>query len=388
MNSHFKSALSKVKAEDELILKTKAMLDQAKAKKRPVAMVSRRAFVTRKTLAMACSIVIVVGMSIWGYNVYQTPVAYVSLDINPSIELGLNTFNTVIAATSFNADGQKVMADENVVGSGLDQAIDTLVGSASEHGFIAKDGSTVISVTSESDNKIVGEKIQSIAENGARVALNRKKDLAAIYLENIPLQNHFDARGQGISPGKLNLIHKVQKLDSKVTVDQFKDSKVVEIMNAYLTKMKNKRANHPNGNAGNPGTNNPGTVVTPEPGASSVVDGVANATTNPGVTNAGAATTIERAVKVVRINKKIRIKQNKLNHNGGHPGPNVNPTPTPGPIATPIPRPTWRPRPTLEPGTTPPPRSRPIMPPRRIVPRPGMAGNGGQAGSESDQVIR
>ncbi len=365
MNSHFKSALSKVKAEDELILKTKAMLEQAKAKKRPVALLVRRAFVTRKSLAMACSIVIVVGLSIFGYNVYQTPVAYVSLDINPSIELGLNTFNTVIAATSFNADGQKVLADENVVGSGLDQAIDALVGSASEHGFIAKDGSTVISVTSESDNIIVGEKIQSIAENGARVALNRKKDLAAIYLENIPLQKHFDARGQGISPGKLNLIHKIQMLDSKVTVDQFKDSKVVEIMNAYVAMTKDKRGNHPDGNTGKPGTNNPGAAVTPGPGSSSGGDGVANATANPGVTSAGAATTIERAVKVVKINKKIRIKQNKLNPNGGHPKPVVNPTPTPGPIATQMPRPTYRPRPTLEPGATPMPRPRPTMPPPR-----------------------
>ena len=50
-------------------------------------------------------------VSIGGYSYIQTPVSYVSIDVNPSVELTLNRVDRVISATAFNGDGEAVLED-------------------------------------------------------------------------------------------------------------------------------------------------------------------------------------------------------------------------------------------------------------------------------------
>lgn len=50
-----------------------------------------------KIALAACAVLIALGIG-GGAYVYQTPVAYVGIDINPSIELGVNYFDRVVSA--------------------------------------------------------------------------------------------------------------------------------------------------------------------------------------------------------------------------------------------------------------------------------------------------
>lgn len=238
MITRFKSALDQIKAEDALISKTEVYLKDSLTKNRNSKInkfIKWRLLPVKKKLAIAtCCLAVLLtiggGSGVYGY--YQTPVSYLSLDINPSVELGINTFGRVVKAEGYNNDGKNILNGINVKGSNVTVAVDTLVKSAVKNGYIAKDGSTVISLTSETDDKNIGTNIETEAETGANEALTTSGEKAEVLKDNVALARRDEARKLGITPGKLNLIQKLQKVDPTATVDQYKDAKVKDIMKA------------------------------------------------------------------------------------------------------------------------------------------------------------
>ena len=102
MENKLRSAFDAVQAEEGLKAGTKDFLHQrlyaGRSKTRAVP----------KRLA-ACFVAVFLCVS--GYFSYFTPVAAVSIDINPSLELAVNRFDRVIDVTGYNADGQ-ALAEE------------------------------------------------------------------------------------------------------------------------------------------------------------------------------------------------------------------------------------------------------------------------------------
>lgn len=240
MNTPFKSALDKVQAEEELVTKTEAYLRNTlyKSEQKSKRFDMRSGYNMRKIVLAACSLVLVCGFSVGAYAFYKTPVKYLSLDINPSVELGVNAANQVVSATPYNEDGKTIMDGEVVENQSVENAVKTLVQSAADHGFVAEDGSTIVSVTSETNNDQDAAKLEEDAEKGVNDALNQSDVTAVVYKDNVALARRDEARKLGITPGKLNLIQKLQALDPTITVDQYKDAKVTEIMKKVVELKK------------------------------------------------------------------------------------------------------------------------------------------------------
>jgi hypothetical protein len=159
------------------------------------------------------------------------PVAYISIDINPSIELGVDSIDNVITAEACNADGQKVLSACSVVGLNIKEAVKILVAEASRQGFIAADGSSVISISTETLDKSKADVLKNLSEIGALEALDDCADCASVYKDNIEFSIRDEAKQAGISTGKLMLINKLRILDPTITVEQYKDAKISEIIN-------------------------------------------------------------------------------------------------------------------------------------------------------------
>jgi hypothetical protein len=170
---------------------------------------ARNNFFIKKAIAAACMVVLLLGTCIGAYAFYQTPASYLSLDINPSVELGINNFGRIVSAMAYNKDGQTILEGQDVLGLKVRDAVHTLVKSASQNGFIADDGSTVISVTSETDNDSIAEDLEEAAAEGADSAVQSEGAIATVTKENVALERRDEARTLGITPGKLNLIQKL-----------------------------------------------------------------------------------------------------------------------------------------------------------------------------------
>lgn len=103
MREKIRAAFDSVHAEPEL----KAAARQAVARRvahrhRPI----RRLGVA--LAAAACAVVLA-----WGW-LYATPTVQISIDINPSVELGVNRFDRVVSVEGWNDDGTALAQTVNV----------------------------------------------------------------------------------------------------------------------------------------------------------------------------------------------------------------------------------------------------------------------------------
>ncbi|MEA5058486.1 MAG: hypothetical protein VB049_00385 [Candidatus Pelethousia sp.] len=170
-----------------------------------------------------------------GIKAYLTPVSYLSVDINPSVELGINAFGQVVSAEGYNTDGRAILNGIKVTGMRVKKAVNTVIAAAASNGFIDDDGSTTILLTAETDNDNMAAELNGEAETGAQEALAENGKSAAIHKENVALARRDEAKTLGITPGKLNLIEKLQAVDPTATVEQYKEAKVKDIMKAIQT---------------------------------------------------------------------------------------------------------------------------------------------------------
>ena len=229
MNTRFKSALDKIEAEDELVKKTEIYLRE-KYQHQQGLQIKRRMFTMKKLLVASLAIVFMSAAFIGGNAFLNTPVAYISLDINPSIELGVNALNKVVTAEGVNDDGEAMLADIDVINNNLSEALGKLIDTAAEKDFIKEDGTTVVSITAESNNDSKAENLTDIGEQAVNTAMGKSKFNAIVYKDCSDLALRTEAKDLGISPGKYKLIKNVQALDPTITIDELKDAKVSDIM--------------------------------------------------------------------------------------------------------------------------------------------------------------
>jgi|GEM_PF-976284 len=223
--------MDQIKANEALKEKTKAFVSERMAQlTQNKGKMKEDHFKMRKILIAACVAAVLMVVGAGGYIYYQTPVNYVSLDINPSIELGLNAFDTVVSAEAANEDGEAVLDQQDVTNMPVEEAIDALVQEAVDQDFVADDGSSVIAVTAESEDGDKALVLQEKCATGVNQAMSTKNTFAAVYKDCSDLTLRTQAKALGISPGKYKLIKMLQTLDPTITVEQYKDAKVHEIM--------------------------------------------------------------------------------------------------------------------------------------------------------------
>lgn len=107
----------------------------------------RRRLVPR--VAAACLVLALLGVG--GAYVALTPTAYVDIDVNPSIELGVNRFDGVVSARALNEDGERVLSEASVLWRGYGDAVEALGEELEEAGYLT-DGS-MVSVTVSCDDE-------------------------------------------------------------------------------------------------------------------------------------------------------------------------------------------------------------------------------------------
>lgn len=186
--------------------------------------------IMKRRIALVLSAVVVFGLGGGTYAYAKTtPVAYVSLDINPSVELGVNTFDEVISAEAYNADGEKVLEGTNLINSDVDDAVSTVITNAVTDGYVKEDGTSAIEITATTDKENVADKLENSLKEAAEKTLENNNVEATVETQNVALARRDEARELGITPGKLNLIQKLQVLDPTINVEDYKSTSVKDI---------------------------------------------------------------------------------------------------------------------------------------------------------------
>ena len=192
-------------------------------------------FFMKRKIALALGAFMILGSSggAYAYTYAKAPIAYVSMDINPSVELGVNAFDKVVSVEAYNADGEKILEGTNLINSNVSDAVSTVISNAISDGYITEDVTTTtaaaVEITTSTDKEDVATELNESLKEVAETILDNNNLDVEVETENVALARRDEARKLGITPGKLNLIQKLQELDPTVVVEDYKDSSVKEI---------------------------------------------------------------------------------------------------------------------------------------------------------------
>lgn len=206
MDNRIQDAFGKIKADSVLKESTKDYL--AKKRGAMIGPIQSRAFY--KAFAAACAMLLL-AVGIGGFWWAQTPVSYVSIDINPSIELGLNCFERVVSATAYNSEGEEILQGLSLKGKKYTEAIDCVVESEAMGRYLAGKEELVLTVAAEGRQE---KEIESGVAYYSDSVRHRCHSVSA-DIETASL-----AHDNGMSVGKYNAYLQLSQYDSDVTLDE------------------------------------------------------------------------------------------------------------------------------------------------------------------------
>lgn len=102
----------------------------------------------RVAAAAACLLFMVWGTAF----AYYSPQSYVSIDINPSIELEINMFNRVISANGVNDDGAAVLEKLEIKNKSMEFALEMIMYQLNTDGYIKENPAKTVVVAVHSSN--------------------------------------------------------------------------------------------------------------------------------------------------------------------------------------------------------------------------------------------
>ena len=179
----------------------------------------------------ACLSLILVGAAAGGFLLHQarTVTSVVSLDVNPSIQLQVNSSEKVLKIQALNAEAQEVLADMPLEGTHLNVAVNAIVGSLLQHGYLDSISSAILISVEDADIQRASRLQQELTDQVGAALLNQQSQASILSQTLTSDQQLQDQAAQNnISVGKAALIQAIQK-NGDFTFDQLAALSVEEL---------------------------------------------------------------------------------------------------------------------------------------------------------------
>ncbi len=221
----------------------------------------KKILATVLAVVMVCSVFAFTACDLFGGKSDDT--AYVSLDINPAIELIVDSDNKVVSVRGENEDGQVLLyQEEGIVGVSVDVAIQKITDLAIKYGYLDENNTVVDTlVTSDNDkfaSEILGKvntTVTATAENlglsvttdgqGAWSLLRQMEEVKAQFPNNQAIQKmsvqKFKLALSVSETGEISLEAAVEMDDAELIAElQKATDKIEEFATAAYTQAKEK----------------------------------------------------------------------------------------------------------------------------------------------------
>ena len=147
----------------------------------------------------------------------NTLAAVVSLDVNPSIELNVDKNENVLSARGLNADGKTVLGDMQLEGSKLDVAVNAIIGSMLQNGYLDDMANSILLSVSGVDGynaEALRSQLASDVNKQLKNCAVLSQDVSSADSETVKLAEKYD-----ITVGKAELIRQIVKADPRHSLD-------------------------------------------------------------------------------------------------------------------------------------------------------------------------
>lgn len=235
MSNRIRDAFDDVHAEKELKEHTKEYLRRkVYQRRRPLWTAPVRA-----AAAAVCLFLVVLGGGAW---LYLAPTAYISIDINPSLELGVNRFDRIVSVKGFNDDGVRLAEQLDIKYMDYDDALEQILADQSVVDYLA--GNALLSVTVVCDNEVKNSEMLEHVESCTA-------SHSSVSCHSGSTEEMHDAHEAGLSFGKYRAYLELKELDPDITPDDIRDLSMREIQD-LIDSLSGGESTSSDGNAAVP----------------------------------------------------------------------------------------------------------------------------------------
>lgn len=143
----------------------------------------------------------------------------IDLDVNPSIELSVNSEDRIVDVLAVNADAADVMEDMDLKGTQTKVAVNAIIGAMLSKGYLSEDANSIlVSVDNKDEQKSV--EIQNTLVRNIDDMLTACSVDAAILSQSVAADDAVSkaAADYEISAGRMSLINKIIEMNPAYTV--------------------------------------------------------------------------------------------------------------------------------------------------------------------------
>ncbi|MEG1686606.1 MAG: hypothetical protein RR276_01850 [Angelakisella sp.] len=182
---------------------------------------------TPMRVALACCAVLALAVcGIGGYHFYQAPVSYISVDVNPSVELALNRSDRVVAVTAYNEDGTQILQNLNLMNKPYTQAVELLLSDKTLEPYLSGDSLLSFTVISKKEEALL---------SGIQQCHGYLENRASCHGANAELLD--EAHRNGLSFGKYQAYLSLFEYDNSITPEECQQLSMRQIrdrLNQYI----------------------------------------------------------------------------------------------------------------------------------------------------------
>lgn len=154
-----------------------------------------------RAIAALASAFMVLAASFFLFLGNQQVYAYMSIDINPSIELGVNDKLQVIEITPYNEEGKKVISElDDWKKENIDIVLSKIFKNAKEEGYISSENRVVIGTVRTGEVKTTVEEKLELTMNNIEETIEKEK--AVFITKEATLKEREVAKEKGVTVGK------------------------------------------------------------------------------------------------------------------------------------------------------------------------------------------
>ena len=170
------------------------------------------------------------GFGLKSYRVNHMVDATVSLDVNPSVELQVNQKERVLNVKALNEDGRIIVGDMDLSGSSLDVAVNALIGSMLQNGYLNELANSIL-ISVDNDDPVRGADLQARLSAEVDRLLQTDSFSASVLSQTVVRSSELQqmAEQYGITLGKAQLIQDILSRSTLHTFDELAPLSINEL---------------------------------------------------------------------------------------------------------------------------------------------------------------
>ncbi|MGI5960052.1 MAG: anti-sigma-I factor RsgI family protein [Massiliimalia sp.] len=233
MKNQIQQVFEPVRASEALKESTKAFIHQKSCEKQ------RLSFGWVKKAAVCALFLMVLGVA-GGWYFLKMPVSYISVDVNPSVELALNRLDRVTQVKGTNEDGEQLVEQVPVLGKNGVEAVELLIQNSPSEA-LGQDDTPTVTVASNHGEKLLEELEQSQVIQSYPVRCCQAE-----------VSTVEEAQQEGISFGKYRVYLELKEYDPNITPEECQNMSMRQL-NDLLEQYGGESSNPAGGNHKGPG---------------------------------------------------------------------------------------------------------------------------------------